>query len=72
MCAGRLGGVFVFLLVALRFCVDPGIVRDGRETSFPAPGGRFRALGGVFGGGSAGPPKPHQNIHVIAIQTSAT
>ncbi len=36
--AGRLG-----VLVVLRFCVDPGIFRDGRGTAFPALEGRFRA-----------------------------
>jgi hypothetical protein len=46
------GGVFVFLLVALRFCVDPGFFRDCRETSFQAIGGRFPAWGGGFRKGS--------------------
>ena len=38
------------------------MVRDGRETSFPALGGRFRARGGCFGGGPEG-PRIYKNIH---------
>ena len=38
--AGRLG-VFLYLCWSFFDCVDPGMVRDGRETSFPALGGRF-------------------------------
>ncbi len=53
--------MFVCVVVVLRFCVDPGIVRDGRETSFPSPGGRFRARGVGFGEGPGG-PKPYKNI----------
>ncbi len=57
------GGVFIFFLVVLRLCVDPYFdLRDGRETSFPAPGGRFWARGG----GSEGvreAPKPYTNMH---------
>ncbi len=64
--------MFVFLLVVLRFCVDPGTVRDGRETSFPALEGRLRARGGGFGGGPGGPPNPITIYVFIAIQTSAT
>ncbi len=49
------GVVFVCLLIVLRLCVDPESVRDGRETSVPAPGDRFRARGGGLGGA----PKPY-------------
>ncbi len=54
------GGDFVFLLVVLRFCVGPGMVRDGRWTSFPAPGGRFRARVGA----SQGPTRVSNRVFV--------
>ncbi len=63
------GGV---LLVVLRFCVDPGIVRDGRGTLFLALGGRFRARGGGFAGVRGVPPNLMKLYICIAIQTSAT
>ncbi len=61
-------GVFVvFLFIVVRFCVDPGIVRDGQETSFQALGGRFRARGGGFGGCPEG-PRIHKQIYFYSRQ----
>ncbi len=39
--------LFSVFLVVFVFFVDPGIVRDAREISFPALGSRFRAQGVV-------------------------
>ncbi len=55
-------------LVVLRCCVDPGPVRDGRETSLPALGvdsGPGEAGSGVVRGA------PVSKYMLVAIQTSA-
>ncbi len=65
--------VFVFVLVIPRFWVDPGLVRDGRETSFPAVGGGVVSGSGERDSeGVGGPPNRIQVYMFIAIQTSAT
>ena len=65
------GGISVPLLLVLRFCVDPGIARDGRGTSFPALGIDSGPGEGVSEG-VRGAHKPDINIIFIIIQTSAT
>ena len=67
----RSGGIYVPLLLVLRFCVDPGIARDGRGTSFPALGIDSGPGEGVSEG-VRGAHKPDINIIFIVIQTSAT
>ncbi len=62
------GGVFVFVFIVLRFCVDPVIVLVGGGTSFPAPRGRFQARGGVSEG-VRGAPEPYNKYMFIPIQT---
>ncbi len=54
------------LVVVLRFVVVPEIVRDGRGTSFPVPGNRFRARGRGLGGGQLA-PEPFESILCYAI-----
>ncbi len=50
------------LWVVLRCFVELELVRDGRETSLPAQGGRFWPPGRVCGAGKRGPPNLMKHI----------
>ncbi len=58
----RLSGPLFMIVGCSSMLVGPEIVRDGRETSFPVLGGRFRAARGGGFGGARGALEPYTNM----------